>query len=81
MLYGLPDGQGAPTVANMDAKTIKRERSEAQIEAERRYRESKRQLLIRFTPEEMDEIQHASGGDDAAWVKAKALAAARRARH
>ena len=64
----------------MAAKT-KRERSEAQMEAERRYRESRRQVLIRFTPEEMEEIRHASGGDEAAWVKAKALAAARRARH
>jgi hypothetical protein len=60
--------------------TEKRERSDAQKEAERRYRESRKQVLIRFTPKEMTEIRRASGGDHSAWIKEQALAAARSGR-
>lgn len=53
------------------------QRSEAQKEAERRYRASKRQVLIRFTPEEDDLIASVAGKDRAAWIKAKAISAAK----
>lgn len=62
-------------------RMAKRERTEAQLEAERRYRENRAQVLLRFTPAEMAEIKKASGSDKAAeWIKARALAAAKRAR-
>lgn len=55
-------------------------RSDAQKEAERRYRASRRPVLIRFTPDEMKLIAAIAGNDVPAWVKSKALAAAKRAR-
>lgn len=55
----------------------KRERTEAQKEAERRYRESRPQVLVRFTPAEMQSIKRAAGPDVGPWIKAQALAAAK----
>ncbi len=74
MPYGLPDMAAAATFPGMT------ERSEAQKDAERRYRANRRPVLIRFTPEEMKAIRAIAGDDVPAWVKAKALAAAKRAR-
>lgn len=57
---------------------MKPERSEAQKEAERRYRESRSAVLIRFTPAEMKAIRAIAGDDVPSWVKSRALAAAKR---
>ena len=55
---------------------MKRHRSEAQREAERRYRATRAQVLIRFTADEIASIDSVSEHDRAAWIKAQALAKA-----
>jgi hypothetical protein len=57
------------------------EKSKARRDADRRFEESREPVLIRLTPEEARAVDAARGETSRPqWMKAKALAAAKRAR-
>lgn len=52
------------------------DRSEAQKDAERRYRKGRTAIYLRFTPEEYALLESASGGRVAGWIKDEILSCA-----